>query len=148
MDDMCEGCEKAPATTFDSEGIPLCEECATSLSEGGDDAGADQVPEESSSAAPQAYKAEEERILEDKGSAPNTTHVRQKKREDVAFVQGYVCAVANLIMLHDEPTIAKDVLNPVTPVNWKIIDEYDRDVLAKVGLAPKRRKSKKGNSVE
>lgn len=26
-DKMCEGCDKAPATTFDSEGILLCEEC-------------------------------------------------------------------------------------------------------------------------
>lgn len=32
---MCEGCDKAPATTFDSEGIPLCKTCIDLPSEAG-----------------------------------------------------------------------------------------------------------------
>lgn len=35
-----------------------------------------------------------------------------------AFMQGYVCAVAEIIRLHDEPTVAKDVLRGIGNVNW------------------------------
>jgi hypothetical protein len=65
-----------------------------------------------------------------------------ERERDTAFVRGYVCAVANLIMLHDQPTMAKDVLRPMTPINWKLIDEYDRNVLAKAGLAPRIRRKR------
>lgn len=73
---------------------------------------------------------------------------RQKKREDHAFTQGYVCAVANIISTHGEDVIARDVLRGAGHVNWKIIDDYDRDILAKAGLAPRRRKTRKGKPVQ
>lgn len=58
---------------------------------------ADQVPEESSS-APQASKAGEEKILDDKGSAPEAVRVRQNASTPcslcaVSLVMGYVQCV-------------------------------------------------------
>jgi len=53
-------------------------------------------------------------------------------REDL-FNQGYICAVATLLSLHDEPTIAKDVLNEIN-VDWTKIDEYDKNIISKFGL--------------
>ena len=48
------------------------------------------------------------------------------------FVQGYLIAVANIVHLHDEPTIAEDVLRELQ-VNRRAIDpdmnEYDAKVL-------------------
>lgn len=67
--------------------------------------------------------------------------------QENAFTQGYVCAVAALVSGHGGGTIARDVLGCNTPDDWNIIDEYDRDILAKVGLAPRRRKSRKATSV-
>lgn len=70
-----------------------------------------------------------------------------QRRADDIFTQGYVCACANIILTHGADTVAKDVLRGAGRVNWKIIDEYDRDTLAKVGLAPRRRKTRSAASV-
>jgi hypothetical protein len=50
------------------------------------------------------------------------------------FTRGYVCAVANLIRLHDQPEMARDLLREILPVDWRTIAEYDRAVLRKEGL--------------
>lgn len=52
------------------------------------------------------------------------------------FNQGYVCAVANIVKMHGEDTIAKDVLRGAGNIDWSEIDPYDREILEKVGLAP------------
>lgn len=51
-----------------------------------------------------------------------------------AFMQGYVCAVAEIIRTHDEPTVAKDVLRGIGNVNWDCIDDYDKETLQKAGI--------------
>lgn len=51
-----------------------------------------------------------------------------------AFTQGYVCAVAEIIRTHDEPTIAQDVLRGAGKVDWDCIDDYDKATLQKAGL--------------
>lgn len=53
---------------------------------------------------------------------------------DNEFTRGFVCAVANLVKMHDEPTIAKDLLRCIGNVDWKTIDRYDRDILRRAGL--------------
>ena len=49
--------------------------------------------------------------------------------EQKAFVQGYVAAAANLINLHGETTMARDLLDQIGRVDWRSIDEYDRNVI-------------------
>lgn len=65
-----------------------------------------------------------------------------------AFEQGYICAVANIIRTHDEPTIAKDVLAAQMPKDWSKVDKLDYQTLHKAGLAPalKRRRARMGKS--
>lgn len=65
-----------------------------------------------------------------------------------AFTQGYVCAVAALVAGHGADTMARDVLRCNTPKDWSIMDAYDHDILAKVGLAPRRRKPRDGKTVQ
>ena len=47
------------------------------------------------------------------------------------FDKGYVCAVANLLRLHDEPTLAEELLkeNPPSDDDWNEIDESDRKII-------------------
>jgi hypothetical protein len=52
------------------------------------------------------------------------------------FNQGYVCAVANIVKMHGEDSIARDVLRGAGRIDWSEIDQYDREILEKVGLAP------------
>lgn len=48
-----------------------------------------------------------------------------RNERDRAFDQGYVCAVANIMNLHGEETVAREVLNANRPKDWSIIDELD-----------------------
>jgi hypothetical protein len=52
------------------------------------------------------------------------------------FEQGYVCAVAQIVQLHGETTIAKDVLAAAGKIDWSQVDGYDSEILQKAGLAP------------
>lgn len=47
----------------------------------------------------------------------------------IAFDQGYVCAVANIMNLHGEEVIAREVLNQNRPKDWSIIDAEDMKAL-------------------
>lgn len=51
-----------------------------------------------------------------------------------SFQDGYICAVANIIRTHDEPTIAKNVLKEFGKVNWSKVEPEDRALLQKHGL--------------
>jgi hypothetical protein len=53
---------------------------------------------------------------------------------DVAFMQGYVCAVAQLVDLYDQPTMAEELLRALGEVDWSVIDEADLEPLRKAGL--------------
>jgi hypothetical protein len=72
---------------------------------------------------------------------------KREKRDDwsIGFDAGYVCAVANIIRLHREPGIAKDVLRENPPEAWGDISEYDFKTLkdAKILGIPKTRRGKK-----
>ena len=57
-----------------------------------------------------------------------------KKNADEKFNQGYICAVANILRMHDYPQVAKDVLEGAGVVDWSEIDEGDKAVLRKAGL--------------
>jgi hypothetical protein len=50
------------------------------------------------------------------------------------FVQGYVTAAVNLVLLHDQPGMAAEVLLQLGKIDWRTIDAYDRDVLRKAGV--------------
>jgi len=54
------------------------------------------------------------------------------KQDTAQFERGYVCAVAEIIRTHGEDVVAKDVLRGILPVNWRNIDEYDREALKSV----------------
>lgn len=54
--------------------------------------------------------------------------------KDRAFVNGFVVAVSTLLAQHDEPTMAADALNTIAPINWRHIDEYDRNIIKAAGL--------------
>jgi hypothetical protein len=64
-----------------------------------------------------------ERCSASSGSAPLT------------FEQGYICAVANLLRAHDQPTMAADLIKGMD-VDWSKIDPYDRDEIKRYGLLP------------
>lgn len=66
----------------------------------------------------------------------------------LGFDQGFVCACAAIVSAHGEETIAKDILRMNEPDDWNCIDDYDRDILVEVGLAPKKRKGARANSVQ
>lgn len=50
------------------------------------------------------------------------------------FDAGYICAVANIIRTHDEPTVAKDVLAGNIPASWTLVDKDDLNILVKHGV--------------
>ena len=52
----------------------------------------------------------------------------------LTFEQGYVCAVAELVRTHNQPTIASDVLRALGKIDWSKIDDFDRKPLEDVGL--------------
>jgi hypothetical protein len=52
----------------------------------------------------------------------------------VAFDQGYVCAVADIIKSHGDETLARDVLMGLGPVDWTKIDKRDLDTLLEAKL--------------
>lgn len=60
--------------------------------------------------------------------------MRPTTKDSPTFVQGYVCAVAEIIRTHGEPTIARDVLKGVGKVDWRTIDEFDRETLRRAGI--------------
>jgi hypothetical protein len=52
-----------------------------------------------------------------------------------AFVQGYVCAVAEIVRLHGQETVARDVLKGLGKgVDWSGIDECDIETLRDASL--------------
>lgn len=48
-----------------------------------------------------------------------------RNERERAFDQGYVCAVANIMTLHGEDVIAREVLNQNRPKDWSNIDKAD-----------------------
>lgn len=71
-------------------------------------------------------------------TTPNTTEEekRMKKRKPTQFDHGYICACADIIRTHGEPTIARDVLKGVAPANldWSKANDLDVKVLFEAGL--------------
>jgi hypothetical protein len=59
---------------------------------------------------------------------------RRPDPDDDAFVRGYVTATANLVSLHDQPGMARDMLLQLGKVDWRKVDEYDRKVLREAGV--------------
>lgn len=62
---------------------------------------------------------------------------RLKVREKRGFMQGYVCACATLQRAHGADTYTEELLNCFGRVDWKQIDEFDREAL-KGFMAPRR----------
>ena len=56
------------------------------------------------------------------------------KLVEQAFDNGYICAVANLIRMHDEPTMARDMLRANMPSDWRKIAPEDKKVLREAGF--------------
>lgn len=52
------------------------------------------------------------------------------------FQQGYVCAVAALVAAHGRETEAEYLLDCLGSINWSQIDQHDKAILVKAGLAP------------
>lgn len=75
-------------------------------------------------------------IVEEWGSTPPPRTYEQGAEDsrDTAFLQGYVSAVANLINLRDEPTIAAEVLAQFGSIDWSKIVEEDKEALVKGGV--------------
>lgn len=65
---------------------------------------------------------------------PRTYEQGAEDSRDTAFLQGYVSAVANLINLRDEPTIAAEVLAQFGSIDWSKIVEEDKEALVKGGV--------------
>ncbi len=63
------------------------------------------------------------------------------KEKPLTFEQGYVCAVATLLRMHGSEVEAKELLACMGSIDWKSIDEYDREIIKKHGLI--KRKTKK-----
>lgn len=62
-----------------------------------------------------------------------------RKRDDELnreWHRGYVCAVAKIVLMHGEDTIAKDVLREGGRIDWSDIDDYDKDVLREANILP------------
>lgn len=56
------------------------------------------------------------------------TRARQEQ-DALLFRQGYYLAVANLMRMHDQPTIAADLLRNFGKLDLSGIDQHDADVL-------------------
>lgn len=52
----------------------------------------------------------------------------------LTFEDGYICAVANILRTHDEPTVAKDVLKQLGKIDPKKINPDDAEILRGAGL--------------
>jgi hypothetical protein len=52
------------------------------------------------------------------------------------FDAGYACAVANILRLHNEPVIARDVLGANVPSQDYDLEPADLEVLEGAGLLP------------
>lgn len=61
-----------------------------------------------------------------------------------AFEAGYVCAVANILNLHGEEVIARDVLRGNTPDDWRHINREDIETLVEHGLIEKPKRKSNG----
>lgn len=57
---------------------------------------------------------------------------------EVTFTQGYVCAVATMVQLFDRPSMAEELLKEVQPIDWRKIDQFDRNAIKKAGITLKR----------
>ena len=64
----------------------------------------------------------------------DTAVKRRPDPDDDAFVRGYVTAAANLVLLHDQPGMAADVLLQAGRIDWRKIESFDRDTLRKAGV--------------
>ena len=58
------------------------------------------------------------------------------KRAPSRYEEGYICAVANILRLHDETVIARYVLNQISPnsFNFSEIADKDREIIIKSGI--------------
>lgn len=57
-----------------------------------------------------------------------------KNEVAAAFVNGYITAVTNIVMLHGETTYATDLLVQLGRIDWRRIDAYDRKILREAGV--------------
>lgn len=62
------------------------------------------------------------------------TYAQGQEEMQSRFEQGYICAVANLLNLFDEPTIAQNVLNELGEPDWSKISEEDKHTLRENGM--------------
>jgi hypothetical protein len=80
----------------------------------------------------------------------NTPKKRPKKRTAaqplsrtagsvLTFQQGYVCACANLLNMHGDSTLVRDLVQGYGPIDWATIDPYDRETLAAYVTPPNKR---------
>ncbi len=60
--------------------------------------------------------------------------LNRRSKESLGFVQGYCCAVAEILRQHGEDVVAKDVFRGIGKVNRQDIDDYDYQELVKWGL--------------
>lgn len=65
--------------------------------------------------------------------------------DELSFRRGYYLAVANLVRMHDQPTIAAELLDEFGPLNLDGIDEFDIHTfeISRVIEEVKRRKVQK-----
>lgn len=61
-----------------------------------------------------------------------------------AFQRGYVCAVATLVKSHGADVEADELLRALGSINWRWIDQYDKDNLKEGGIILSRYGAKKG----
>jgi len=58
----------------------------------------------------------------------------KRAAEARGFTKGYVCAVATLAKAYGDLTYADELLRALGKINWRLIDEYDREVLRGAGI--------------
>lgn len=56
----------------------------------------------------------------------------RERQQRIAFDQGFILAVAEIMRQHGEDVIARDVMRANPIKDWSVIDEHDRDALAPI----------------
>ena len=54
------------------------------------------------------------------------------------FTKGMICAAAIIASSHGEIMMAEEILQACGKINWRAIDNYDREKLRQAGVALKK----------
>lgn len=54
------------------------------------------------------------------------------------FTKGMICAASIVAASHGDTVIAKEILQACGKINWRTIDQYDKDKLKEAGIVLKR----------